>query len=233
MLLTKNIEITPFSKASYYESLGYVLPKYKIGSHKKLMVPRDFKLEVNIEHLSKTSNYKIEYCCDKCKLNFITSYYNYNRSNKTKGDFCRKCSMEVYNSGENNSNFGKRLECGFKNGELNYASIHFKGSNNPNYNPNLTDEERTKNRDLVENINWRISVFKRDNFKCVICEDNKIEAHHLNSYSRFKEQRFDINNGVTLCINCHKSYHKTKGYINATKEKYEEYIKEIRNVLFN
>ena len=46
-------------------------------------------------------------------------------------------------------------------------------------------------------------------------------------------EEVNINNGITLCKDCHKSYHKTKGYKNATKEKYEEYINEISCVSFN
>ena len=115
----------------------------------------------------------------------------------------------------------------------NLGYINFKGKNNPNYNSNLTDEERVKNRDLIENINWRNLIFKRDNYKCKICENKKIEAHHLNSYTNYPQERFNINNGITLCKDCHKSYHKTKGYKNATKEKYEEYINEVSCVSFN
>lgn len=233
MLITKFVKVKPAFNSSYFEGLGYILQKHKVGNHKKLMVSRNFEIDIKIEHLFRTSSYKVEYQCDNCNHMFTTSYNNYNKQNKTKGDFCRKCSLKVYNSGESNINFGKSLECGFKKGELNYASINFKGENNPNYNPNLTYEDRLRNRDLTENINWRNEVFRRDNFKCTICDNKEIEAHHLNGYTEFKESRFNINNGVTLCKNCHKSYHKTKGYKNATQEKFKEYLEEISCILFN
>jgi 5-methylcytosine-specific restriction endonuclease McrA len=50
---------------------------------------------------------------------------------------------------------------------------------------------------------WRVRVIRRDKV-CVVCGSRKHrQAHHLNSARYFKEQRFDIDNGVTLCRTCH------------------------------
>jgi hypothetical protein len=49
---------------------------------------------------------------------------------------------------------------------------------------------------------WRESVYKRDNYKCRIADNNcggRIEAHHILSYKEFIELRYQINNGITLC----------------------------------
>ena len=59
---------------------------------------------------------------------------------------------------------------------------------------------------------WRKSVFERDNYTCQICGDNKgnnLEAHHIKQFALFPELRFAIDNGITLCKNCHK---KTNTY---------------------
>ena len=59
---------------------------------------------------------------------------------------------------------------------------------------------------------WRYEVFKRDNFKCVLCGDKKggnIEADHIKDFALYPELRLDINNGRTLCKSCHK---KTDNY---------------------
>lgn len=101
------------------------------------------------------------------------------------------------------------------------------GSNNPNYNPEMTDEERERGRKILGYQEFIKEVYKRDNYTCQKCGDNKggnLVAHHLNGYDTFKEQRTDVNNGVTLCNVCHKEFHSLYGYGNNTKEQYEEWI---------
>jgi len=226
MLLTKIISIKPFNRASYYESKGYILFKHKVGNHKKLMVPRNYILEIKTEDLIESSNYKIDFQCDNCGRYRKAAWSEYRTKNKINGDLCQKCSLP---KGENHINFGKKLPCGFKSGKENYSAIHFKGKNNPNYNSNLTDLDRLEKRDLVENINWRKSIFKRDNYKCTICNKKQnIVAHHLNSYSMYKDKRFDLNNGVTLCVEHHKDYHSKFGYKKSIEEKYKEYINQLQ-----
>ena len=58
----------------------------------------------------------------------------------------------------------------------------------------------------VEEKEWRISVFQRDSFTCQVCGQvgGSLEAHHIKSYAYYPEFRHDINNGVTLCKECHK-----------------------------
>lgn len=57
---------------------------------------------------------------------------------------------------------------------------------------------------------WRKLVFKRDNYSCVLCgSQNKLEADHIKSYSKFPELRYELSNGRTLCNECHK---KTDNY---------------------
>ena len=49
---------------------------------------------------------------------------------------------------------------------------------------------------------WRINIYKRDNYKCKISNKNcegRLEAHHILNWEEFPELRYDINNGITLC----------------------------------
>lgn len=101
------------------------------------------------------------------------------------------------------------------------------GEENPNYNPNKTDEERESQRHIKGYEEWRDSVYTRDNFTCKCCGDNKggnLNAHHLNSYSWYKEGRTDVENGITLCDSCHKEFHSIYSYFNNTKQQFEQFL---------
>lgn len=55
---------------------------------------------------------------------------------------------------------------------------------------------------------WRNEVFARDGYKCVECGHNgRLQAHHVVPWSESVDLRFDISNGVTLCVDCHKAKH--------------------------
>jgi hypothetical protein len=106
-----------------------------------------------------------------------------------------------------------------------------KGEGNSNWNPNLTEEDRIKRRYILENEIWRKEVFQRDDYTCIVCGRRgcSLEAHHLNGYHWAIDERFDVDNGVTLCFNCHSqkvsgSFHSIYGNRNNTKEQFEEFL---------
>jgi hypothetical protein len=52
---------------------------------------------------------------------------------------------------------------------------------------------------------WKARVNVRDNYICQECGKKGCEAHHIKSWYEFPELRFDVNNGITLCLDCHKT----------------------------
>ena len=53
---------------------------------------------------------------------------------------------------------------------------------------------------------WREEVFKRDDFTCQECKQRGGDMHadHIKQFAYFPELRFDISNGRTLCVECHR-----------------------------
>lgn len=68
-------------------------------------------------------------------------------------------------------------------------------------------------RDSSKSKQWRLAVYKKDDYKCQKCGcTEKLNAHHIYAWAHYEELRYDINNGITLCEDCHKNIHKIYGY---------------------
>lgn len=89
------------------------------------------------------------------------------------------------------------------------------GPNHPNYNALVSDSQRVKDRRSAENKRWRTAVLQRDGYTCKKCgctvATTKLNAHHIMSYLDNEPLRFNVDNGITLCVMCHAQFHKVFG----------------------
>src|ERR1035437_7112491 len=86
------------------------------------------------------------------------------------------------------------------------------GKNNPLWNGGNSRGYKTGYYS-TEYKNWRKLVFERDSYTCQVCRivGVYLTAHHIKSFAHYPELRFEINNGVTLCEDCHKLTDNYKG----------------------
>ena len=76
------------------------------------------------------------------------------------------------------------------------------GENNYRWIVDRTKLAKRQERNDMAYKEWRMSVWKRDNFKCKISNqdcDGRIEAHHILGWAEYVELRYEVNNGITLC----------------------------------
>lgn len=61
-------------------------------------------------------------------------------------------------------------------------------------------------RQSSEYKQWRRLVFERDNYTCQFCRKigGKLNADHIKPFCAFEDLRLDLNNGRTLCVECHR-----------------------------
>jgi len=152
---------------------------------------------------------KRKYCSRKCRAN---SKEHLNKSIKT----IKKVDVR----GKNNPMYGKPLvpwnkdKKGYK---IHSEEWREKKSNqmkgNKHWNWQGGKSKRRQGYYSYEYKEWRMAVFLRDNFTCQFCGErgNYKEAHHIKSFAKHSELRFDLNNGVTLCKDCHNLTKRGRG----------------------
>lgn len=75
-------------------------------------------------------------------------------------------------------------------------------------------------------VRWSQEVKRRDFYTCAVCgKQGGLNSHHLNGWNAYPDQRYDIDNGVTLCVEHHDDFHEKYGKGHNTKEQFDEYLK--------
>ena len=90
------------------------------------------------------------------------------------------------------------------------------GEDNPRWKGGV--EYHRNERATQEYKEWRCSVYKRDNYTCQCCGDRsrknhpvRLEAHHIFNWNDNSDKRYEIDNGITLCQDCHTVFHMIYG----------------------
>lgn len=88
----------------------------------------------------------------------------------------------------------------------------------------VKSNNKNKRKIDYQYIKWRKDILERDNYKCKLCGKTKDETilnvHHIIRYADNEELRTDINNGISLCHECHKK-------ILGKEKEFEEYFKQL------
>ena len=153
-----------------------------------------------------------------------------------------KIKMSLSNTGEGNPFFGKkhseetrkkmkesRKNQIFSNETLIKKSISMKGKNSKEkhggWKGGITLENKLI-RSSVEFRLWRESVFARDGWICKKCliKGGNLHPHHILNFAEYRELRFAIDNGITLCKSCHSSFHKKYGQRKNNREQLLEFL---------
>lgn len=173
-------------------------------------------IQYNIERRSikeaiKLNPPKINYKRGKEHHFFGKKHTDATKKKISKSNTGRNCSK-----GSNHFNFGRKHSVEQKE----KWSKERSGKNNPAWKGGVTSlYDKIRHCKLYEQ--WRLKVFKRDQYTCQECGDNKggnLNADHIKPFAlilkeykikSFKQAKecnilWDIKNGKTLCCSCHK-----------------------------
>lgn len=124
--------------------------------------------------------------CENCDSKIIWGKNFYNK---------RFCSIRCVVKWREQQNFPNPHRNKFKS-----------GNENPNWTGGVTSEnEKVRKSSIYKQ--WRKAVFERDNYTCQFCQKRggELNADHILPFAFFTELRFELSNGRTLCVPCHRS----------------------------
>jgi hypothetical protein len=171
-----------------------------------------------------------KFCSQRCYGETLKGHIPWNKGLHWSGELrnCQECGKDFYiNNGELNKGRGAGKYCSneCKNSNKEWRELQRTIHEGRKYTPEQIKQASLrhggngipKKRPRPESVTleykkWRKSIFERDGYRCQVCErvGNYLEAHHIKSWAKHKELRYKIENGVTLCRECHKLEHRKK-----------------------
>lgn len=159
---------------------------------------------------------KIERICEQCKQSFMAYPSVVNRG---YARFCSKECKDAFNHGENSYKW-KRVERNCLNCNKTFQIEAWRLKDKRSNRGKLCSIQCRKEYQVKDNspnwrgidskpkenlYNWRMSVLRRDKYACVQCGNIELlQADHIKPIATHPELMLDINNGRTLCLDCHK-----------------------------
>jgi len=168
---------------------------------KKGMVPWN-KGKIGIMPTAWNKKDKIEIRCHCCSRLFYVSPC---RSNSAK--FCsRSCHAKIKFKG-NKINLGRVKSPEWIERMKKWCVFY--GEKNPKWKGGISKNNPYKHYKNSLYKKWRKNIFIRDDYTCKKCNKRGVELHphHIKSYTKFPDLRYDENNGITLCVPCHRHLH--------------------------
>ena len=159
---------------------------------------------------------KGNFCSHKCYSDSNIGGTSWNKGTKglkvnmDKGN-CKICASEFsYYKSNYSTRETERLYCSVKCRKVGvglWFRDNWTGDKNINWKGGVTPLNEKLRKSPAYKL-WRKSVFERDSYTCQMCGQvgGEINADHIKEWALYEDLRFDLNNGRTLCVGCHRKY---------------------------
>lgn len=169
----------------------------------------------------KKENVKVKISISRKGKPTVSGEQHWNwQGKKTVSLFCQDCGRLL-----------RTINWGNKGREVKYCpKCKSKGSRSPHWRGGTTPQ-RIKESQTQQYFDFVKAILRRDNYTCRNCgitnglgKKIKLHVHHIKSYAEYPELRFDINNGITLCNECHFETIKNKSRPNRVDKELQKRI---------
>lgn len=158
----------------------------------------------------KPAQPKPTYQCKECSQSFQPPYPN------TKRTFCSLSCRTAYANHHRTISLARRQQLA-ERARLTFTgrrltleqrqqrSHRYRGANSHFWRGGIAPINKVI-RSSTTYAEWRATIFQRDDYTCQLCNKRggKLQADHIKAFSTHPHLRFNVDNGRTLCIECHK-----------------------------